>query len=80
MENKKDDLPLTPKQIKALFKEWNADYAAARERDGHLKFGQIIHGPGSHPKARNRMAAWRCKRRPPRIVGVFCCAKIRLDA
>jgi hypothetical protein len=48
MENKKDDLPLTPKQIKALFKEWNADYAAARERDGHLKFGQIIHGPGSH--------------------------------
>ncbi|MDB5309115.1 MAG: hypothetical protein JWO38_3317 [Gemmataceae bacterium] len=48
MDNKKDDSPLTPEQISALFKEWTADYAAAKERDGHLKFGEIIHGPGGH--------------------------------
>ena len=28
-----DDPPLTPKQLKALFREWTADYAAAAERD-----------------------------------------------
>ena len=33
MLNDDDDPPLTPKQLKALFREWTADYAAAAERD-----------------------------------------------
>ena len=29
-----DESPLTPEQIKALFKEWTADFATAKVRDG----------------------------------------------
>lgn len=33
----------------ALFAEWRQDYAAAKERDGRVTFGEILHGPGKVP-------------------------------